>query len=84
MKYKYKANVGEWVAVYKRYNAIITTNKNMENMSADEIAKLLYYDKDTHIESCGKEDYDWTTEEHDAWDTDEKFGIKILEEIKEQ
>lgn len=86
---QYKVIIGEWVSVYKTDTAIITTDKDIENMSVDEITKLLDFDDNTQIEMCGKADYDWTTEEHEEWDThdeEESFpaGITILEKLDDK
>ena len=96
MKRRYKILIGEWVSVYKTDTAIITTDKDIENMSVDEITKLLDFDDNTDIEFCGKADYDWTTEEHEEWDTHEAEpaddvlltpiagGITILEKLEKK
>lgn len=77
---KYKVEIGEWVYVYKTDVAIITTDKDIENMSASQIATLIDNDDKTTIESCDKYDYDWSTESHKEWDTNED-GIKVLEQM---
>ena len=79
---KYKVIIGEWVSVYVNQEAIITTDKDIKNMTADELAKLLDWDDNTQIDIC-KSDYDWSTEEHEDWDRHEDSGFTFLEEIKE-
>lgn len=79
---QYKVIIGEWVSVYKTNEAIISTDKNIENISVEEITKLLDSDKNTQIEMCDKADYDWSTEEHEEWDTHEDYGVKILEKTQ--
>lgn len=80
---KYKVIIGEWVSVYVNQEAIITTDKDIKNMTADELSKLLDWDDNTQIDIC-KSDYDWSTEEHEDWDHHEDSGFTFIEEIKEE
>ena len=79
---KYKVIMGEWVSVHVNQIAIITTDKDITNMKAEEVAKLLDDDDNTQIDIC-KSDYDWSTEEHEDWDRYDENGFVLLEEVKE-
>lgn len=79
---KHKIIIGEWVSVYVNQTMIIETDKDIENMTADELAKLLDWDDNTKIiETCAS-DYDWSTEDHEDWDRHEDSGFTYLHEIK--
>ena len=80
---KHKVIMGEWVSVYCNTTMIITTDKDIENMTADDIARLLDNDEYTTFDT-EHEDYDWSTVEHEDWDrhTDDCQGYTYLHEIK--
>ena len=82
MKHRYKIQIGEWVNVYSTQTLIIDTDKKLDNMTAEQLAN--YLDLTTDSVEYNKEDFDWTTEEHEDWDR--QGEVKILEkhEIKEQ
>lgn len=75
---KYKITAGEWVNVYATQTLIIDTNVDLEKASPEQI-KLLLEDGNASYE-IEREDFDWTTEEHDDWD---KNGIKVLEKMED-
>ena len=79
---KHKIIIGEWVSVYVNQTMIIDTDKDIENMSADELAELLDHDDNTQILSICDSDYDWSTEEHEDWDRHEDSGFTYCEQIK--
>lgn len=78
---KYKIIIGEWVSVYVNQTMIIESDKDIENLTANELANLLDKDDNTHILSVCDSDYDWTTEEHEDWDTNENSGFTYCEQI---
>ena len=78
---KHKIIIGEWVSVYVNQTMIIDTDKDIENMTADELAKLLDWDDNTKIVDTCASDYDWTTEEHEDWDRHEDSGFTYIEKI---
>ena len=82
MKKKYKVLMGEWVSVYTTQTMIVETDKDIENMNAEQVAQLLDYDDNTTYE-IEKEDFDWTTEEHEDWDRHTDCGFTVLEQTKE-
>lgn len=78
MKNKYKIQIGEWVNVYSTQTVIIETDDTLDDLSAEQIAD--YIDNSNALQSkveIIKEDFDWTTEEHDKWDTEGE--VKILD-----
>lgn len=75
---KYKITAGEWVNVYATQTLIIDTNVDLEKASPEQI-KLLLEDGSASYE-IEREDFDWTTEEHDDWD---KNGIKVIEKLED-
>ena len=79
---KHKIIMGERVSVYVNQTMIIDTDKDIENMTAEQIAQSLDYDDDIKIVSIEKSDYDWSTEEHEEWDRHEDNGFTYIEEIK--
>lgn len=81
MKHEYKIQIGEWVNVYSTQTIILKTDKEIEKLSPLEIAILLDTEDTMEIQD---EDFDWTTEEHDKWDTDGEVKILDKHEIKEQ
>lgn len=78
---KYKILAGEWVSVYTRQTLIVDTDKDLEQMTPEQIADILQRDDNTAYE-IAKEDFDWSTEEHEEWDKNE-YGIKVIEKIGE-
>ena len=84
MKYRYKILMGEWVSVYTTTTMFVETDKDIENMTAEQVAELLDHDNNTEYET-EDEDFDWTTEEHEDWHrTDEPVCVLDKHEIKEQ
>ena len=85
MKYRYKIQIGEWVNVYSTQTLVIDTNAKLDNMTAEQLANFIDTSNanESRVEVV-KEDFDWTTEEHEDWDR--QGEVKILEkhEIKEQ
>lgn len=79
---QHKIIIGEWVSVYVNQTMIIETDKDIKNMTADELAKLLDWDDNTRIVDTRKSKYDWSTEEHEDWDRHEDSGFTYIEEIK--
>lgn len=79
---RHKIIIGEWVSLYANQTMIIETDKDIENMTAEQIAKLLDYDANTRIVDTCKSDYDWTTLEHEDWDRHDDCGYTYIEEIK--
>ena len=79
---QHKIIIGEWVSVYVNQTMIIETDKDIENMTANELAELLDNDDNTHIVDTCESDYDWSTEEHEDWDRHEDSGFTYIEEIK--
>lgn len=78
MKHRYKIQIGEWVNVYSTQTIIIDTDDNLDDMTARQLAD--YIENSNAIQSrveIVKEDFDWTTEEHDKWDTEGE--VKILD-----
>lgn len=78
MKNRYKIQIGEWVNVYSTQTVIIETDDTLDDLSAEQIAD--YIDNSNALQSkveIIKEDFDWTTEEHDKWDTEGE--VKILD-----
>lgn len=78
MKNRYKIQIGEWINVYSTQTLVIDTDDNLDNMTAKQLAD--YIDNSNAIQSkveIIKEDFDWTTEKHDKWDT--KGEVKILD-----
>ena len=55
----------EVVSVYSTSTILVTTDKDVENMTQDEMKELLN-NGDCDIEYVS-EDFDWTTEEHEDW-----------------
>lgn len=83
MKHRYKIQIGEWVKVYSTQTLVIDTDDTLDKMTAKQLAN--YIDNSNAIQSrveIVKEDFDWTTEEHEDWDR--QGEVKILEkhEIK--
>lgn len=81
MKHRYKIQIGEWVNVYSTQTLIIDTDDTLDNMTAEQIAD--YIDNSNALQSkveIIKEDFDWTTEEHEKWDTNGE--VEILEKIE--
>jgi hypothetical protein len=84
MKKRYKVIMGEWVSVYTTTTMWITTDKDLENKTNDEVAQLLDYDDNTQFD-CEGEDFDWTTEEHEDWHrTDEPVKVLDVMEVKDE
>ena len=79
---QHKIIIGEWVSVYVNQTMIIETDKDIENMSSNELAELLDNDDNTRIVDTCKSDYDWSTEEHEDWDRHTDCGYTHIEEIK--
>lgn len=79
---QHKIIIGEWVSVYVNQTMIVETDKDIENMTANELAELLDNDDNTHIVDTCESDYDWSTEEHEDWDRHEDSGFTYIEEIK--
>jgi hypothetical protein len=79
---QHKIIIGEWVSVYVNQTMIVESDKDIENMTADELAKLLDNDDNTKIVDTCQSDYDWSTEEHEDWDRHEDSGFTYIEEIK--
>ena len=82
MKHKYKIQIGEWVNVYSTQTLVIDTDKKLDNMTAEQLAN--YLDLTTDNVEHSKEDFDWTTEEHEDWDRQGEVKILDKHEIKEQ
>lgn len=83
MKNRYKIQIGEWVNVYSTQTVIIDTDDILDNMTAEQIAN--YIDNSNALQSkveIIKEDFDWTTEEHDKWDTEGEVKILDKQETK--
>ena len=80
---KHKIIIGEWVSVYVNQTMIVDTDKDIENMTAEELAQLLDYDDNTKVDSICESDYDWTTEEHEDWDRHTDCGYTYCEKIPE-
>lgn len=80
---RYKVLMGEWVSVYTTTTTYITTDKDIENMTMGQVARLLDNDDNTTFDT-EDEDFDWTTEEHEDWDRNNEQPIQVLdiEEIK--
>lgn len=78
---KYKILAGEWVSVYTTQTLIVDTDKDLESLTSEQVVDLLESDDNTTFE-IEKEDFDWTTEEHEDWDRNE-YGTKIIEKIGE-
>ena len=80
MKHRYKIQIGEWVNVYSTQTVVIDTDDTLDNMTAEQIAD--YIDNSNALQSkvkIIKEDFDWTTEEHEKWDINGE--VEILEKI---
>lgn len=83
MKHRYKILMGEWVSVYTTTTIFVDTDKDIENMTAEQVAELLDHDNSVEYET-EDEDFDWTTEEHEEWHrTDEPVCVLSKDEIKE-
>jgi hypothetical protein len=82
---KHKIIIGEWVSVYCNTTLIVTTDKDIKNMTAKEVAKLLDHDDKTTFDT-EEEDYDWSTVGHEEWDQHDEVcnGYTYLHEIKEE
>lgn len=76
---KYKILAGAWVSVYSTQTLIVDTDKDLENMASKDRVKVLEDWDNTKIEIV-KEDFDWSTEEHEEWDKGE-YGTEIIERI---
>lgn len=82
MKKRYKILMGEWVSVYSTTTMWVTTDKDIENMTMEQVAQLLDYDDNTQYD-CEDEDFDWTTEEHEDWDRhDQPIHVLEKQEVK--
>ena len=46
---RHKIIIGEWVGVYVNQTLIVETDKDIENMSAAQVAELLDHDDNTTI-----------------------------------
>lgn len=79
---KHKIEIGEWVSVYVSQTLIIESDKDIENMSVEQVADLLENDEKTYITSTCRSDYDWTTEDHEEWDKCPNGSYKHLEKIE--
>ena len=79
---KHKIEIGEWVSVYVSQTLIIESDKDIENMSAEQVADLLENDEKTYITDTCRSDYDWTTEEHEEWDKCKNGNYKYLEKVE--
>ena len=82
MKHRYKILVGEWVSVYSTQTLVVDTDKKIDNMTAEQLARLLDEDDGTSFE-VAKEDFDWSTEEHEDWDRNGEFKILDKQELTE-
>lgn len=80
---KHKIIMGEWVSVYCNTTMIVTTDKDIENMTAKEVAILLDRDDNTTFDT-EHEEYDWSTVEHEDWDRHDDCGYTYIEEIKKR
>lgn len=80
---RHKIIIGEWVGVYVNQTLIVETDKDIENMSAAQVAELLDHDDNTTIVDTCQRDYDWSTEEHEQWDDHDDCGYTYVEQIKE-
>lgn len=78
---KYKILAGEWVSVYSTQTLIVDTDKDLESLTSEQIVDLLESDDNTTYE-IEKEDFDWSTEEHEEWDRNE-YGTAIIEKMGE-
>lgn len=81
MKHRYKIQIGEWVNVYSTQTLVIDTDDNLDNMTAKQLAN--YLDLTTDNVEYSEEDFDWTTEEHEKWDTDGDVVILDKQELTE-
>lgn len=81
MKHRYKVQIGEWVSVYSTQTIVIDTDKKIDNMTPEQLARLLDEDDKTTFE-IAKEDFDWSTEEHEDWDRNNEFKILDKQEVK--
>lgn len=81
MKHRYKIQIGEWVNVYSTQTFVIDTDAKLDNMSAEKLANFL--DTTNDPVECAKEDFDWTTEEHEDWDRQGEVIILDKQEIKD-
>lgn len=79
MKHRYKIQIGEWVNVYSTQTLVIDTDAKLDNMSPEKLANFLDTTND-HIE-VSKEDFDWSTEEHEDWDRNGEFKILEKQEL---
>lgn len=77
----HKIILGEWVSVYVNRTMIIETDKDVKNMTAEEVASVLDDDENTMIIGTCESDYDWTTEEHEDWDRHDNCGYTYVEPI---
>ena len=83
MKHRYKIQIGEWVSVYTTTTIFVDTDKDLEKMTEEQVAELLDHDNNVVYETS-KEDFDWTTEEHEDWHrTDDPVCVLDKELIKE-
>lgn len=80
---KHKIIIGEWVSVYCNTTMIVTTDKDIENMTAKEVAILLDRDDNTTFDT-EHEEYDWSTVEHEDWDRHDDCGYTYIKEIKKR
>lgn len=66
-----KVEMGEWLTVYQRFVGWVEIPDG-EKVSEENIKKYID-EKGVDFE---KNEYDWTTEEHEDWDFD---GLKVLD-----
>lgn len=79
MKYRYKILIGEWVSVYSTQTLFVDTNAKLDNMSPEKLANFL--DTTSDPIEVSKEDFDWSTEEHEDWDRNGEFKILDKQEL---
>ena len=84
MKQKYKIQIGEWVNVYSTQTLVVETDKDLENMTTEQVVDLLEQDENTQILDVCDSDYDWTTEDHEEWDRYGKTTILDKQEAKNE
>lgn len=66
-----KVEMGEWVNVYHRFVGWVEMPDN-EEITPENLEKAI----DNKGVDFEKDEYDWTTEDHDEWDFD---GFEILD-----
>lgn len=84
MKHRYKIQIGEWVSVYSTQTVVIDTDAKLDDMSAEQLANFIDTSNanESRVEII-KEDFDWTTEEHEDWDRQGEVIILDKQELKQ-